>query len=164
MGFVIQSLEELDQHLEVANTPRNELAVAQMHAYIREAKNVPKETHSLVQCEALTRWKIPTWVPAEARPTQRLGDPNALARVNMLQLADPLEERVRWLWRYPREAETHLGIQRGREDISLPSVRGMLLVTGRAPHGLGIANARHAFILRTAQLLATPSLYRQMVD
>jgi hypothetical protein len=160
-GFVIRSLEELDQHLEAANTPGNELAVARMCAYIREAQNVPKETHSPVQCEALTRWKIPTWVPAEARPTQRMGDPNAPAGVNTPQLADP-PEWARWLWRYPREAETRLGIRRGREGISLRSVRGML-VTGCAPRGPGVANTRHAFMLRAAQLLATPGLYRRMV-
>jgi hypothetical protein len=109
-GFVIRSLEELYQHLEVANTPGNELAVAWMRAYIREAQNVPKETRSLVQCKALTRWKIPTCVLAEARPTQRVGDPNAPAVVNTPWLADPPEEWARWLWRYPREAETRPGI------------------------------------------------------
>jgi hypothetical protein len=157
-GLVIASVEELEQHLEAANTPRNELAVAHMHAYVREANMTPEELRSLVQNTALAKWKIPVWVLPP-----KVGNPNAFAGVNMPRHSDSPEEWARWLWRYPREAFTRPGIHRGGDGISLTSVRGMLLVTGRAPCGMGMARVRNAFILRAAQLVVTPGLYRRLV-
>ena len=51
-----------------------------------------------------------------------------------------------------------------RDDISLSSVRGMQMALGRAPRGASVQHARHVFILRIAELLATCRMYRQLVD
>jgi hypothetical protein len=67
------------------------------------------------------------------------------------------------MWRYPREAETRPGIQRGRDGMSLSSIRGLLLVTRRAPHGTGVLHERNAFMMRAAELMATLGRYRRMV-
>jgi hypothetical protein len=53
-----------------------------MHAYVQKANMTPKELHSPVQNAALVKWKIPVWVPPEARPPPRVGNPNAPAGVN----------------------------------------------------------------------------------
>jgi hypothetical protein len=123
----------------------------------------PKELHLLVQNTMLMRWKIPSWVLPEARLPQKVGNPNAPAGVNTPRHSDSPEEWACWLWRYPREAATCPGIHRGRDGISLASVRGMLLVTGCAPHGNGLASMRNTFIMRAAQLVATPGLYCHLV-
>jgi hypothetical protein len=120
---------------------------------------MPKELCSLVQNTALMRWKIPSWVPPEARLPQKVGNPDAPAGMNTPRHSDSPEEWVCWLWRYLREAAMCPGIHRGRDGISLASVRGMLLVMGCAPHGNGLASARNTFIMRAAQLVATPGLY-----
>jgi hypothetical protein len=57
----------------------------------------------------------------------------------------------------------HSGIHRGRDGISLASVGGMLLVTGHAPHGNGLVSMRNVFVMRAAQLVETPGLYRHLV-
>jgi hypothetical protein len=131
--LVISSVEELEQHLEAANIQGNELALTRMRAYVRDAQNVPRENRSPMQNAALLKWKTPAWVPIEARPPVRGGDQNAPAGVNTPRLTDPAEDWARWMWRYPREAETRPGIRRGRDGMSLSSIRGLLLVTGRAP-------------------------------
>jgi hypothetical protein len=123
----------------------------------------PKELHSLVQNAVLTRWKIPSWLLPEARPPQKVGNPNAPTGVNTPRHSDSHEEWAHWLWRYPREAATCPGIHRGRDGISLASVRGMLLVMGHAPCGNGLASARNTFIMRATQLVATPGLYCHLV-
>jgi hypothetical protein len=43
-GLIIASMEELEQHLEVVNMLRNELVVAHMRAYVREANMTAKES------------------------------------------------------------------------------------------------------------------------
>jgi hypothetical protein len=147
-------MEELEQHLEVANMLHNELVVTCMHAYVQEVNLTPKELHSLVQNTMLTRWKIPSWVPP-----QKVGYPNAPTGVNRPRHSDSLEEWAHWLWRYPREAAMHPGIHRGRDGISPTSVREMLLAMGCAPHGNGLASVRNTFVMRAAQLVATLVLY-----
>jgi hypothetical protein len=57
-----------------------------------------------------------------------------------------------------------LGIRRGRDGMSLSSIRGLLLVTGQAPCGTGVIRARNAFMMRAAKLMATPGRYRRMVE
>jgi hypothetical protein len=136
--LVISSVEELEQHLEVANIQGNELALTCMRAYVWDAQNVPRENRSPMQNAALLKWKTPGWVPIEAHPPVRGGDQNAPAGVNTPRLMDPAEDWARWMWRYPREAETHPGICRGRDGMSLSSIRGLLLVTGHAPRGVGV--------------------------
>ena len=79
-------------------------------------------------------------------------------------MTDSPEEWARWMWRYPRELTTHPGIRHARDGISLSSVRGMQMALGRAPRGASVQCARHAFILRLAELLATRGMYRQLVD
>jgi hypothetical protein len=39
----------------------------------------------------------------------------------------------------------------------------MLLVTGRALHGMGMAHIRYVFILRATQLVVMPGLYHCLV-
>ena len=93
-GFVIASVEELEQHLEAANMPGNELAVACMSAYVQEANMVPKELRSPVQNIALMEWKIPSWMlPPKA------GNPNAPTGVNTPRHSDSPKEWACWLWR-----------------------------------------------------------------
>ena len=59
---------------------------------------------------------------------------------------------------------TRPGIRHAQDGISLSSVRGMQMVLGRAPRGASVQRARHAFILRLTELLATRGMYRQLVD
>jgi hypothetical protein len=162
--LVISSVEELEQHLEAANIQGNELALTRMRAYVRDAQNVPRENRSPMQNAALLKWKTPAWVPIEARPPVRGGDQNAPAGVNTPRLTDPAEDWARWMWRYPREAETRPGIRRGRDGMSLSSIRGLLLVTGRAPRGVGVIRERNTFMTRAAELMATPGRYRRLVE
>jgi hypothetical protein len=157
-------MEELEQHLEAANIQGNELALTHMRAYVRDTLNVLRENRSPMQNAALLKWKTPGWVPIEARPPVRGGDQNAPAGVNMPRLTDPAEDWARWMWRYPREAETHPGIRQGRDGMSLSSIRGLLLVTGCAPHGVGVIRERNMFITRVAELMATPERYRWLVE
>ena len=162
--MILRSMEELNQHLEAANVPGNNLALARMRAYVREAQDLPKEARSPVQNEALIKWKIPKWVPQESRPAARGVGPNTPAGINTPRLSDPPEEWARWIWRYPREADTRPGIHQGRDGISLSSIRGLLLVTGCAPRGNGVLRARNAFMIRAAELMATPGRYRGLVE
>jgi hypothetical protein len=136
--LVISSVEELEQHLEVANIQGNKLALTRMRAYIQDTQNIPRENQSPMQNAALLKWKTPGWVPIKAHPPVRGGDQNAPAGVNTPRLTDPAEDWARWMWRYPREAETCPDIRRGRDGMSLPSIRGLLLVTGHASCGVGV--------------------------
>jgi hypothetical protein len=90
--LVLRSMEELEQHLESANTPGNELALVRMCAYVRDAQSTPRDARSPVQSAALLKWKTPSWVPAESRPPTKSGNPNAPAGVNTPRLTDPPEE------------------------------------------------------------------------
>jgi hypothetical protein len=136
--LVISSVEELEQHLEVANIQGNELALTHMRAYVWDTQNILGENRSPMQNAALLKWKTPGWVLIEACLPVRGSDQNAPAWVNTPRLTDPAENWVRWMWRYPREAETRPGIHRGRDSMSLSSIRGLLLVTGRASRGVGV--------------------------
>jgi hypothetical protein len=157
--LVISSVEELEQHLEAANIQGNELALTHMQAYVQDAQNIPRENRSPMQNAALLKWKTPGWVPIEAHPPVRGGEQNAPAGVNMPRLMDPAEDWVRWMWRYPRKAETRPGIHRGRDGMSLSSIRGLLLIMGRAPHGVGVICELNMFMTRVAELMATPGRY-----
>jgi hypothetical protein len=117
-----------------------------------------------MQNAALLKWKTLGWVLIEARPPVRGGDQNAPAGVNMPRLTDPAQDWARWMWRYPREAETCPGIHQGRDGMSLSSIRGLLLVTGHASHGVGVIRERNTFMTRVAELMATPGRYRQLVE
>lgn len=161
--LVITSREELEHHLDAASVPGNKLALTCMCAYVRDTQNVLREARSPMQNAALLKWKTPGWVLAVARLPVKGGERNTPAGVNTPRLTDSPKDWVRWMWRYPREAETHPGIQRGRDGMSLSSIRGLLLVTRRAPHGTEILCARNTFIMRAAELMATPGRYRQMV-
>jgi len=86
-----------------------------------------------LQNATLVKWKTPNWVPAEARPLTKQSDQSTLVGINMPQTTDPPEEWARWLWRYPREAAMCPGILRAHYGINLSLVRGMLMVTARAP-------------------------------
>jgi hypothetical protein len=157
-------MEELEQHLEAANIQGNKLALTHMQAYVWDAQNVPRENRSPMQNAALLKWKTPGWVPIEARLPVRGGNQNAPAGVNTPRLTDPAEDWARWMWRYPRKAETHPGIHRGRDSMSLSSIRGLLLVTGHAPRGVGVICEQNMFMTRAAKLMATPGRYRQLVE
>ena len=86
-----------------------------------------------MQNAALVKWKTPNWVPAEARPLAKQSDLSIPVGINTPRTTDPPEEWARWLWRYPREAAMCPGILRARYGINLALVRGMLIVTVRAP-------------------------------
>jgi len=75
-------------------------------------------------------------VPAEARKLTRQSNPNTLVRINTPQTTDPPEEWAIWLWRYPREVATCPWILRSWYGINLSLIRGLLLVTARAPCGM----------------------------
>ena len=111
--LIIPSMEELEWHLDAANIPGNKLALSRMRTYVRDAQNVPREMRSPVQNAALMKWKTPGWVPAEMKPPGKSGEQNAPPGVNTPRLTDPAEDWAWWMWRYPREAETHPGIRRG---------------------------------------------------
>jgi hypothetical protein len=68
------------------------------------------------------------------------------------------------MWRYPREVEMRPGIRRGRDGMSLSSIRGLLLVTRRAPRGTGVLRERNTFMMRAVELMATPGRCRRMVE
>jgi len=89
-----------------------------------------------MQNTAVVKWKTPNWVPAEVRPLTRQSDQNTPVRINTPQTTDPPEEWARWLWRYPREVATHPGILNAWYGINLSLIRGLLLVTARALHGV----------------------------
>jgi hypothetical protein len=72
-----------------------------------------------------------------------------------------VEEWARWLWRYPQNLVSKPGIVHDPSGISLASIRGYLLVTGRAPRGEGHQRGRAVFILRAIELALTPGLYRR---
>jgi len=111
-------------------------AYSNMHAYVQEAHLLAKEAWSPMQNTALVKWKTPNWVPAEVRPLIRQSDPNTPVRINTPQTTDPPEEWARWLWRYPREATMCPGILRAQYGINLSLIKGLLLVTARALHGV----------------------------
>jgi hypothetical protein len=160
LPLVISSVEELEQHLEAANIQGNELALTRMRAYIQDTQNVLRENQSPMQNAALLKWKTPGWVPIKAHLPVRGGEQNAPAGVNTPRLMDP---GARWMWRYPREVETHPGICQGRDSMSLSSIRGLLLVMGRAPCGVGVIREQNTFMTRAAELMATPGRYRRLV-
>jgi hypothetical protein len=55
------------------------------------------------------------------------------------------------------------GIHRGRDGISLASVRGMLLVMGCSPCSNGLVSTRNTFVMRAVQLVASPGPYHHLV-
>ena len=164
LPLMITSMAQLDNYIEAANRHGDMTAVARMCAYVREAQLMSREERSPLQEAALMKWRIPDWVPAEGRSSAKAGDPNAPAGVNTPRMMDLPEEWARWMWRYPRELTTRPGIRHVRDGISLSSVRGMQMALGRAPRGASVQHARHTFILRLAELLATRGMYRQLVD
>jgi len=135
-----------------------------MRTYVREAHLLAKEAWSPLQNATLVKWKTPNWVPAEARPLAKQSDPSTPVGINTPRTTNPPEEWARWLWRYPREAATHPGILRARYGINLSSVRGMLMVTARAPRRVIAHQTRSAFLIHVAQLISTPGLYWCLVD
>jgi hypothetical protein len=48
--------------------------------------------------------------------------------------------------------------------MSLSSIRGLLLVMGHAPHGVGVICEQNMFVTWAAELMATPGRYRQLVE
>jgi hypothetical protein len=48
--------------------------------------------------------------------------------------------------------------------MSLSSIRGLLLVTGHAPRGVGVIREQNTFMTRAAELMATPGRYRWLVE
>jgi hypothetical protein len=48
--------------------------------------------------------------------------------------------------------------------MSLFSIRGLLLVMGHAPCGVGVICEQNTFMTRAAELMATPGRYRQLVE
>jgi hypothetical protein len=48
--------------------------------------------------------------------------------------------------------------------MSLSSIRGLLLVMGCAPHGVGVIREQNTFMTRAAELMATPGRYRWLVE
>ena len=144
---MITSMAQLDNYIEAANRHRDMMVVACMRAYVREAQLISREEKSPLQEAALTKWRIPDWVPAEGRLSAKAGNPNAPAGVNTPRVTDSPEEWVRWMLRHPWELTTHPGIRHAWDGISLSSVRGMQMALGRAPRGASVQRARHAFIL-----------------
>ena len=118
-----------------------------MHAYVREAQLVSREERSPLQEAALTKWRIPDWVPVEGHLSAKVGDPNAPAGVNTPQMMDSPEEWARWMWRYPWKLTTCPRIHHVWDGISLLSVQGMQMALGRAPQGASTQRMRHVFIL-----------------
>ena len=145
--LIITSMAQLDDCIKAANRQGDMTAMARMHAYIREAQLISREEESLLQEAALTKWRIPDWVPTEGCLSAKAGNPNAPAGVNTPQIMDSPEEWVRWMWRYPWELTTCPGICHARDGISLLSIQGMQMALGRAPQGAGAQYARHTFIL-----------------
>ena len=115
-------MAQLDNYIEAANRHGDMTAVARMRAYVREAQLMSREERSPLQEAALTKWRIPDWVPAEGRSSAKAGDPNAPAGVNTPRMTDSPEEWARWMWRYPRELTTRPGIRHAWDGISLSSV------------------------------------------
>jgi len=88
---------------------------------------------------ALVKWKTPDWVPAEARPLTRQSNPNTLVRINTPQTPDPRPNQRSGqdgCGDIPGEAAMHPGILKAQYGINLSSIRGLLLVTVRALHGV----------------------------
>ena len=162
--LVISSMEQLEQHLEVANRPGDRLALARMCAYVRTAHFMCKEEQSLLQEATISKWRTPDWVPTKARPAARTVDPNAPAGVNTPRMIDQPQEWAAWMWRYPRELQSRPGIRSSWDRMLLSSVRGMQMAMGRAPRGDGTQRAQNTFLLRVAELLATRGMYRTLVD
>jgi hypothetical protein len=73
----------------------------------------------------------------------------------------PVEEWAQWLWRYPQDLLSKPGITHDPSGISLASIRGYLLITGRVPHGEGHQRGQAVFIMRAIELALTPGLYRR---
>jgi hypothetical protein len=111
-------------------------AVMSMRIFAREA-HAAGTNRSPLQSLGLTRWRLPEWVPSDQQSlwaTTRPADPSWM---EMLRQDAPMEEWARWLWRYPQNLVSKPGIVHDPSSISLASIRGYLLVTGRAPHGEG---------------------------
>lgn len=160
----IQDEVELDRYIATANTPGNWHALSNMRSYVREAHALSKDLRSPMQNSALIKWKTPSWVPSEARQPPKQVDPSVPVGVNTPRLTDPPEEWARWLWRYPSEAVRRPGVRRTPQGVNMSSVRGLLLVTMRAPRGDGMSRVRNTFMTRAAQLITTTGLYRRLVD
>jgi len=82
----------LDQYITAAHIPGSWAAYSNMHAYVQEAHILQKEAWSPMQNSALTKWKTPSWVPADMRPLTKQSNPNTPLRVNTPQSTDPPED------------------------------------------------------------------------
>jgi len=132
----IRTKGKLNQYIAAAHIMGSWAVYANMHAYVQEVHLLAKEAWSPMQNAAVVKWKTPNWVPAEVRPLTKQSNPNTPVGINTPWTTDPPEGWARWLWRYPREVATHPGILRAQYGINLSSIRGLLLVTARAPHGV----------------------------
>jgi len=151
---------ELTELIRRAHEDKHMGAVLSMRIFARDAHSAGAN-RSPLQSMGLTRWRLPEWVPSDQRSpwaTTRPADPS---RMEMPRQDAPIEEWARWLWRYPQNLLSKPGITHDPSGISLASIRGYLLITGRAPRGEGHQRGRAVFIMRAIELALTPGLYRQ---
>ena len=94
-----------------------------MCAYVREAQLVSREERSLLQKAALTKWRIPDWVPAEGCLSAKVGDPNAPAEVSKM------------------DVEIYMGVNNMPQDLSC-TARHLIVICMRYADGLGEGTTR----------------------
>ncbi|KAF8227707.1 hypothetical protein L208DRAFT_1379662 [Tricholoma matsutake] len=101
--------EELTELIRRAHEDKNMGAVLAMRIFAWDAHTVGA-SRSPLQSLALTRWRLPNWVPPDQRSpwaTTRPADPS---RMEMPRQDAPVEEWARWLWRYPQNLLSKPGI------------------------------------------------------
>jgi hypothetical protein len=151
---------ELTELIRRAHEEKHMGAVLSMRIFARDA-HAAGANRSPLQSMGLTRWRLPEWVPSDQRSPWSAARPADSSRMEMPRQDAPVEEWARWLWRYPQNLVSKPGIVHDPSGISLASIRGYLLVTGRAPRGEGHQRGRAVFILRAIELALTPGLYRR---
>jgi hypothetical protein len=156
-----QNTEEFDAWSRSAHTSGNYPMLERMREYMRFVNDTPAGARTPLMSYALANWRLPSWLPVEmqsARGLRRLNDPNRLEQPSLL---DSAEAWAQFMHRHLYQWRHHPGTLLDEKRVSLPHVRGQLLLRQQIPSGLS-PEAKSLLHLRIAEVLSTPGLYRQI--
>jgi hypothetical protein len=156
-----QDPAEFDLWAAAAQTEGNEVDLQRVQLFVCLASLTPPDVHTPLMSHAISTWQLPKWLPVERQSSQGIRQMQNPDRVAQPPIHKSAEAWAQFMHRQLYQYQNAAGLILDQHQVSLPHVRGMLLMHQQVPAGLS-QKQKHGLYLHLAEVFTTPGLYRQI--
>ena len=137
--------------------PGNEVDLNRAQVYVRYINLLPAEARSPLMAHALTTWRLPSWLPADRQSARGIHQMRQPDQLEQPRPDDTPELWIQYMHQHLYQWRSYPGLVLNGNQVSLPRIRGFLLIQQQIPPGLS-QRQKAGLYAQIAEVLASLGL------